>query len=76
MGKQKTPHVHDFGIFCRVHDSENQLLLSLETPGYLNQSKKKQIILKHIILGNLEISQMQSFENVERQAPKNQEDLA
>ena len=38
--KSQTPHVHDFGISRRVHDSQNQLYLSLETPGYLKQYKK------------------------------------
>ena len=40
MGGTETPHLYDFGIFGRVPEPQNQLYLSLETPGHLNQIKK------------------------------------
>ena len=42
--KPKTLYFHDLGIFARVHESQSQLFLSLEKPGYLTWSKK---IRKH-----------------------------
>ena len=42
MGELETPSFHDFGISGRVHDSQNQYYLSLETPGYIKQFKKMQ----------------------------------
>ena len=41
MGEPQTPHFYDFGTFERVLSSQNQLCLSLETPGHLNKIKKK-----------------------------------
>ena len=32
LGKQQNHYFHDFEIFGRVHDSQNQLFLILETP--------------------------------------------
>ncbi len=40
MGEPKNPHFYDAGISGRVPEPQNQLLLSLETPGYLNKIKK------------------------------------
>ena len=40
MGEPQTPHFHDFRISGRVPGSQNQLFISLETPGYLKQIKK------------------------------------
>ena len=40
MGETENPHFYDFEIFGRVSEPQNQLFLSLETPGYLNWSKK------------------------------------
>ena len=39
MGELQTPSVHDVGIFERVPKPQNQLLVSLETPGHLKQSR-------------------------------------
>ena len=41
MGETKTPHFYDFGIFETVAKPQNQLFVSLETPGHLKQIKKK-----------------------------------
>ena len=35
MGEPQTPHFYDLGTFERVPEPQNQLFLSLETPGYL-----------------------------------------
>ena len=49
MGETKTPHFYDFGIFEPVTEPQNQLFLSLETPGHLQKIKtQSQNILKHI----------------------------
>ena len=40
--KTKAPHVHGFRIFGRVHSSQNQLVSTLETQGYLKSFKKIQ----------------------------------
>ena len=40
MGEPKTPHFYDFGISGRVPEPQNQLFLSLETPGHLKKSRK------------------------------------
>ena len=39
MGETKTPHFYDFGIFEPVTNPQNQLFLSLETPGDLKEIK-------------------------------------
>ena len=57
-----TPHFHGFRFFGRVHDSQNELSSTLETPGY---SKRR--IPDHFqnnMLGNLKCLEIQSFENV------------
>ena len=40
MGETKTPQLYDFGIFEPVTKPQNQLFLSLGTPGHLNKIKK------------------------------------
>ena len=40
MGEPQNHHFYDFGIFERVPAPQNQLSLSLETPGHLKQIKK------------------------------------
>ena len=50
MGEPKNPHVYDFGILGRVPEPQNQYYLSLETPRYLQHSKKKRIIFKNIYI--------------------------
>ena len=40
MGQAQTPHFYDFGIFEPVTEPQNQLFLSLETPGYLKKIKQ------------------------------------
>ena len=41
-GNPKTLHFHDLGIFGRVPELQHQYHLSLESPGYFKESKKKQ----------------------------------
>ena len=38
-------HFHGFRIFERVHDSQKQYYLYLETPGHLKEFKKKKKII-------------------------------
>ncbi len=40
-GTIENNNFHDLGIFERVPSSQDQLFLSLETPGYLKYSKSK-----------------------------------
>ena len=56
--------IHDFWIFEPVTKPQNQLCLSLETPGHLNKIKKNQTFLKHGI--NLKIWEIQNLENVRK----------
>ena len=37
MREPNTPHLYEFGICGRVPGSQNQLVLSLETPGHLKK---------------------------------------
>ena len=39
MGEPKKPHFYDFGISVRVPEPQNHVFLSLETQGYLRESK-------------------------------------
>ena len=59
-GRPNTAHFHDFEIYGRVHDSQNQLFLQLETPRYLNPFKKNPKSLKRIC-GNLRLSEIEHF---------------
>ena len=63
MGETKTPHFYDFGTFGRVPGSPNQYYLSLETPGYLNETKT-QSFLKDVIFINLKILDSETFEHI------------
>ena len=49
MGEPKNPHFYDSGFFGRVPELQNQHYLSLETPGYLNESRKFPGTLETII---------------------------
>ena len=51
----QTPHFHDFGIFERVPEPQNQYYLSLETPGHSKQSQKIPNHLKTYYIGKIEI---------------------
>ena len=63
MGETKTPHIYDFRIFEPVTKPQNQLILSLETPGH--RTKKQATIptyfLKHFIFRNLVILETHHF---------------
>ena len=41
MGRAQTHYFYDFGIFEAVTKPQNQLFLSLETPGYLTKNEEK-----------------------------------
>ena len=41
MGEPKTTYFYDFGIFEPVTKPQNQLSLSLETPGHLTKKQEK-----------------------------------
>ena len=59
----KTPHLHDFGISGRDHDSQNHFLylwLHQDTP---NSPTKNQIVFKNINFGNIEILELNVFGN-------------
>ena len=45
MEEPKTPYFYDFWIWGRVPGFQNQLCLSLETPGYLTKSKNESQII-------------------------------
>ena len=40
MGETKNPNFFDFGIYGSVPEPQNQLFLTLETPGHLDKSRK------------------------------------
>ena len=61
----KTKHVHDLGIVGRVHDSQNQLILSLETPNISKSFKKiPNAFRNNIRFENLKIAELQKIVNV------------
>ena len=43
MGESKNPHFYDFGTFGRVPETQNQLCLSLATPGPLKNNQDKSL---------------------------------
>ena len=61
MGETESPHVHDFGIFGRVPEPQNQYHSSLETPGYLKKTMNKRIIFGNLMFGNLKMSEIAHF---------------
>ena len=62
MAEPKNPHFYDFGAFERALAFQDQLFLSLETPGHLKQIKEKPWnIFKTIIFINLKIWDIRSF---------------
>ena len=61
--------MHDFRIWGRVHDSQNHLCLTLETPSYFQKSEKTVIIFENMIWGNIKISWLQVFEQMEKAGP-------
>ena len=46
MGEAHTPHFYDVGICEPIVKPQNQLRLSLETPGYIKKSRK---VLEHVL---------------------------
>ena len=78
MGEPKNPHFYDFGIFePSPSPKTNYVFLSLETPGYLKQSRKYGTMFEQIIVINLETLEIEKSEMLEqiwkRPAPKNDE---
>ena len=53
-----------FGLRGRVHDSQNQYYLSLETSIYFKKSQNAEPVLENITLGSLEIWQNEGFGKV------------
>ena len=65
MGEAENPNFHDFGLFGRVPEPQNQYYSSLETPEYLNQFKRNpEAFWKPIIGGNLKTCDIPNVENV------------
>ena len=63
MGEPKNPHLFDFGISQPVTKPQNQLFLSLETPGYLKRIKKiPWNIFETITFVNIGILENQHFD--------------
>ena len=50
MGEPKNHHFYDFGIWGRVQTPQNQLLSSLETPGYLKFRRTPQTFFTILFL--------------------------
>ena len=57
-------HFYGLGISGRVHDSQNQHDSSLETTGYFEESKKIPNNFESPMLINLELLEIEHFENV------------
>ena len=49
MGETQIPDFYDFGIFEPVTKPRNQLFLSLEIPGHLNNYKKFPNLLNNVL---------------------------
>ena len=60
MGETHNPHFYDFSISGRVHGSQNQLCLFLETPGCLKNEEFLERFFKIVFLWSSKcwISQM------------------
>ena len=64
MGEPKNSHSYDFGISGRDPEPQNQLCLSLETPGYLKQVQENPWnILNNIVLISLKCCEIQNVDN-------------
>ena len=59
IGEPENHHFYDFGISEPATKPQNQYNLSLGTPGYLKQLKKKLDFLKRMIFTNPEILKIQ-----------------
>ena len=75
MGETKTPNFYDFGIFERVPKPQNQLFLSLETPGHLkNQENSLEHFFKILFVCISKFGKIHNFDIVgkdgHRQIPK------
>ena len=54
MGEAQTPHFYDFGVSEPVTKPQNQLFVSLETPGHLSKNQEKSWnILTNVMFINL-----------------------
>ena len=54
MGEPNNSHFYDFGIFEPVITPQNQLFVSLETPGHLNKIKNNpQTVLRILLFINI-----------------------
>ena len=76
MGKAQTPHFHDFGILGSVQPPQNQLFLSLETPGHHKQIKKNTgTVSQNNIFTNLKIRKIHCLTCVETVGTEHDEDM-
>ena len=63
MAEPKTPHFHDFEIFGRAPEPQNQHDLSLERPGYINSQAKKNIyVYQNLVFETWELKRLKTFE--------------
>ena len=75
MGEPENPYFYDFWIFGRVPGSQNQLCLSLETPGYLSKPNENTWSILRIFFANLKMSEHPTcWKCSKRRAPGNNED--
>ena len=76
MGETKTPRFYDFGFFEPVTNPQNQLFLSLETPGHQKKTRKPQNNFRVNSFINFGVSKHQWFDILsKRRAPNNDEDF-
>ena len=69
MGEPENHHFYDFGVLGRVPEPQNHLVLSFETPGYLNKIKK--ILGTFYVFVNLEVSEIRNSDNVRKDVRRN-----
>ncbi len=77
MGEPNNPHFYDFWIFGHVPKPQNQLFLSLETPGYLNKTKKNHwnIFQTYYLYKSQNFENPQFWHSSKRRTAKHDEDL-
>ena len=68
MGETKTPPFYDFWIWGRVPEPQNQLFLSLETPGHLQKIKKNHwnLFQRIVFINLLNLSEIQFVDDIRK----------
>ena len=76
IGGPRNPHFYDFGILGRVQTLQNQLFLSLETPGHFkkHQEKSRNQAFETNVFSNLKVPKIHFCQFRKRRAPGNDED--